>query len=226
MAQTDVFVSRNFFIADLNELEKIKAVKIKRMDNFNIISQPEGILENSDLSMPSEILIQIKNEFPFDQAIVSVSADIKKNDILSSSIIVDGEEFSFGNFSFGRSKSFSKKNQIGNTDVDVVKFNKKIKDFDLRIKLYNNSGEKTKIKLINAVLTDSEKKTNGFGTLKNKKIKLNVPKISQMVQQVNYNQDICSPTSLTMALNYYGIKIDTITAASNVIDTSENIYGN
>jgi len=226
MAQTDIFVSRNFFIADLNELEKIKVLKVKRTDNFNIISQPEGILENSDLSRPSEILIQIKNEFPFDQAIVSVSADIKKNDILSSSIIVDGEEFSFGNFSFGKSKSFSKKNQIGNTDVDVVKFNKKIKDFDLRIKLYNNSGEKTKIKLINAVLTDSEKKTKGFETLKNKKIKLNVPKISQMVQQVNYNQDICSPTSLTMALNYYGIKIDTITAASNVIDTSENIYGN
>lgn len=226
MAQTDIFVSRNFFVTDINELEKIKAVKIKRIDNFNLISQPEGMLENFDLSKPSEILIQIKNEFPFDEAIVSLSADIKKKDIISSSIVVEGEEFSFGNFSFGSSKSFSKKNRIGNIDVDVVKFNKKIKDFDLRIKLYNNSGEKTKIKLINVVLTDSEKKLNGLGKIKNNKIKLNVPKISQMVQQVNYNQDICSPTSLTMVLNYYGIKIDTITAASNVIDTSENIYGN
>ncbi len=222
MADNHLNHSYNLIIKNLKNDE----IDIEKNSNFEIISLPEGILKVKNKKEPSEIILDIKNSFIFDEAIVSVSADIKKGDILVASMLVEGQEFSFGNFSPLNSKSFSIENKNGRMDIDTLKLYKKGKDFKIRLKLFNNSGNENKIKLINIVLTNREKIPQYVNFKPQKHLKLNVPEISQIKQQVEYNKDICSPTSLTMVLNYYGIKIDTITTASNVIDNSLNIYGN
>jgi len=47
-----------------------------------------------------------------------------------------------------------------------------------------------------------------------------------MIQQVNYSKDICSPTSLTMVLNHFGVKTQVLETAAGVLDSADNIYGN
>ncbi|MEF3279690.1 MAG: peptidase C39 family protein [Elusimicrobiota bacterium] len=213
--------SINYFITDINQ------VKIIEIKNFEKIDFPNGILKTFNPEDPSEFLFEISTNFYFNEVIFSVSAEIEKEDILSLSVVIDNEEFFFGNFSPSKSKSFSRKNSIGEMNIDTLKLYQKTNNLKARIKIYNNSKKQSIIKLINMVLTDIEKPYSTQAKSKEtKKIKINIPKISQMNQQVSYNQDICSPTSLTMVLNYYGIKISTIEVASNVIDQSENIYGN
>lgn len=214
--------SLNYFITDIDQVDIIK------IKNFNKIKLPDGILKVENPTKTSEIEFKIDTLFEFNEIILSISPHIYKGDIITSSVIVDDEEFSFGNFSFNNSTSFSKENKIGKMNIDTLTLNKKTNNIKIKIKIFTNSDKHPLIKLINVVLTDktmpykeNSKKTQQLGN-----IKLNIPKISQMIQQTEFNQDICSPTSLTMVLNYYGIKIDTPTVALNILDNSSKIYGN
>lgn len=56
-------------------------------------------------------------------------------------------------------------------------------------------------------------------------VDLEVPERSQMLVPEIGNV-ICSPTSLSMVLEYYGYKMDTEEVAANVLDKEFNIYGN
>jgi len=56
-------------------------------------------------------------------------------------------------------------------------------------------------------------------------IDLKVPERSQMTVP-KIGNIICSPTSLAMVMEYYGDNIQTEKVAANVLDYSENIYGN
>lgn len=213
--------SVNYFITNGNALNIIK------IKNFKKSNLPEMIFETVNPKKDAEVEFSIKVPFYFDEMIVSPSPLIYEDDIVKSDVIIDDNEFSFGNFSIGRSNSIIKKDLIGEMDVDTLRLSKKIKEFSVKIKIFNKSGRKTGIKLINIVLTNRDKKFNNeilFGL--NDKVMLNVPKISQLEQQVNYAGDICSPTSLAMLMSYYGIDVSTLSCASGVIDTSENIYGN
>lgn len=52
-----------------------------------------------------------------------------------------------------------------------------------------------------------------------------VPKINQKSIPIIGNS-ICSPTSLTMVLNYYNNNLDNVSVAKQVYDYEQNIYGN
>lgn len=56
-------------------------------------------------------------------------------------------------------------------------------------------------------------------------IDLNVPERSQMIVP-EIGKVICSPTSISMVLEYYGVNLDTEKVAKNVLDEGVNIYGN
>lgn len=218
--------SFNFFISDIQRSVALNQINIEKIDNFKIITQPDGILENIDVNENSSIIIDINNEFEFNELIPSLSIESNDGDIFSIFIIAEGEEYCLGNFSTGNSRSFSIKREKGEVNVDVVRFYKKIKRFKLKINVYNNSRKKIRIKLINIVLTDRELKLTDVKSIKKIPVKLQVPMISQMEQQLEYNEDICSPTSLAMVLEYYKVHSDISQLASSVIDLSEEIYGN
>jgi len=55
---------------------------------------------------------------------------------------------------------------------------------------------------------------------------LNVPKFSQMVRDKNIAVNICSPTCIAMAMNYYGIEITPEESAWGVYDNLGLLFGN
>ena len=226
MAENSYFPSYNFFLTDINKAIEFSLIKIKDISNFSVINQPEGILKANDQNKDSEITIEFNNEFEFNELIPSLSANLEQDDILTIIVIYDDKEFSLGNFSISNSYSFSTRNSFGEVNVDTLRFYSKIKKFSLKIKIYNNSKTQKIIKLINVTLTDRDRAPLIKRIIPEKKVDLNIPKISQMIQQVNYNEDICSPTSLSMVLNYYGIKTSTLNVVSSVMDKTQNIYGN
>lgn len=55
---------------------------------------------------------------------------------------------------------------------------------------------------------------------------LDVPRRSQMVEDASIRGDICSPTSLSMVLEHFGVKRATRDVADAVYDRAARIYGN
>lgn len=210
-------VSLNNLIFSPDSLEIIQIDNIDKGKNFDFF-----LIE--DLNKRAELIFRFKTDFDFNQAIVSFSPKMKKDDTIFYFIELNKKRYFLGNFSVSKSFSFPKEDEDVLIDVDLIKFKRKIKSFDVGFSIVSNS--KTSIKLINIILTDTEKKNHYKKFLPLKNIKLPIKSISQMIHQVNYNQDICSPTSLAMVLDYYGVKIDTLTIANSVYDNSTRIYGN
>lgn len=82
-----------------------------------------------------------------------------------------------------------------------------------------------RVRNIFIALNLEEKTKPVFASDKTYLVDLDVPERSQMIVPEIGNV-ICSPTSLSMVLEYYGHKIDTEEAAANVLDKEFNIYGN
>ena len=216
--------SVNYFIADA---ELLTGLKLK---NFRKIKLPEGILKVEKASEPSYAEFELNSPFPFNELICSVSAGLSPKDVLEPSVEINGEKFSCGKFSPGASESLSEKTDKALMDTDILRLREKACKLKVRINLYNDSGSTNTIKLVNFVLTDATLPYNpeeAEGTsAKLAKKRLEVPPISQMAQQIQYSRDICSPTSLAMLLNFYGIKKTPVEISEKVMDNRNGIYGN
>ncbi len=81
-----------------------------------------------------------------------------------------------------------------------------------------------------AVYTNTKKVYNEKAALKKSKnfksLYVNIPKLSQMAMQFEYSKDICSPISLSMVMNYYGLKEKPLKTVAAVYDKKQKIYGN
>jgi len=217
----DSIRSVNYFISDISNLKSLKTKNLKK------ISLPEGILKVDNPLESSYAEFEIESPFSFNELICSLSAQISEKDIIETYIEFNGEEYSCGRFSINNSESKAKVTNDAVMDTDILKINKKANKFKVKINIYNNSGSINTIKLINIVLTDNtipynEKSEKSYF----KELILPVPPISQMIQQVNYSGDICSPTSLAMIFSYYGINEKPADIAIKLIDNSNGIYGN
>ncbi len=211
-------VSVNRFILDAEDINL-------EVSNFKKGSIPDLLVSSDNKKATARFLLNSSLEF--DELIISASVDIAENDTLCFSFYNSDNVFHMGNFSPFKSVSFSKKMPGACVDVDVLRFDKKINGINAEITLIPSSSDlRRRIRLINVVMTDRDLKNEYKKFIPPKAIKLGVKPISQMIQQVDYNQDICSPTSLSMVLDYYGIKLDTITIAGAVYDNSGGIYGN
>lgn len=86
------------------------------------------------------------------------------------------------------------------------------------------SGDNPKLKLI-AFTTNAKEEIE---EVKEDYLKVlsEVPQISQLQSGHIHANSICSPTSLTMALKYYGVDIDLFDVTKGVLDTGCNLYGN
>lgn len=212
-------VSINRLITKPDELEIIE------LENFEKGSYLD-ILRVKRENKKSEVKFVIDESFEFNQFIISVSPKMDFQDTICVFCEVNDERYYLGNFSPTNSISFSKQNGGILVDVDVLKLDYKISKINGGVVFLNSSNSKSSIKLINLIMTDTTKKNIYKKFLPRQMVKLNVPKISQMTQQVEYNQDICSPTSLSMVFGYYGVKIDTVSVACSVYDNATSIYGN
>ena len=216
---SDSQVSLNRIITKPEDLNIISLDGFDKGGYLNIFYVRDG-------SRKAEVMFSIDEESNYDEMILSVSPRMSSVDILSVFSEVDDRRYYLGIFSPERSFSFSRKSKDVIVDVDVLKFENKPSRLTGGIVFFNNSNLKPSINLINIILTDTKKKNPYRRFVPQRMINLNVPKISQMSQQVEYNQDICSPTSLSMVFGYYGVNVDTLSVALGVYDETESIYGN
>jgi len=84
-------------------------------------------------------------------------------------------------------------------------------------------GNGSKLSLI-AVTTDSGEEEDLVGDYL--KIIENVPMISQLASGHKDSHSICSPTSVTMVLKYYGIPVELNDVTKGTSDTGSKLYGN
>lgn len=220
MTQEKNFRTFNYFLPEFSGLEGIKT------ENLNFIKQPEGILISSDTAKNSYVSFNLRSPIPFNELICSVTGD--GNGEIETFVQVNGEEFSCGAFSPAKGESKSRKTTAGSMDTDILRLSSKSTEIKVRIELRPLSNKKAVIKLANFAFSDStlpfipgKKNKASF-----EKIKLDLKGISQMARQISYKGDICSPTSLSAVMAYYGIKEPPESVAEAVVDNSDGIYGN
>ncbi|OGR42885.1 MAG: hypothetical protein A2X35_09635 [Elusimicrobia bacterium GWA2_61_42] len=199
---------------------------------------PAGVFKVENSSRPASLTSrEIHAVFPFDQLLLSADALFPGGGALEAEAQVKTENgwspwFSFGRFEPGAAHSSVKdqENPFGRMDVDILKLKEKAASFRYRLTLTASGGKAPVLRLAAASYTDSSAAYSADYAVEKpadfKPLKLAVPRYSQMMQQVNYSGDICSPVSMAMAFSSLGLKSSPLETAAAVLDSCENIYGN
>ncbi|MBS3788605.1 peptidase C39 family protein [Candidatus Bipolaricaulota bacterium] len=118
-------------------------------------------------------------------------------------------------------------------EVEVIIDTLKVKThkadgFKLFIELSSNSRDVTpSVRLLGATYWNSTGESQSTGTeVAGYQKDLKVPKESQFEQPASIASLICSPTALSMVLQYYGKHVKPLEAAQGVYDHGPEIYGN
>ncbi|MCG2725433.1 MAG: NlpC/P60 family protein [Elusimicrobia bacterium] len=217
--------------------------KNAEVKNLKTMNPPNGVfkLENSTISAISKGILTsapIKALFPFDELIISAGALLGNGNSISVSAQVKTKNgkwsnwYSFGDFT-GDGESLSAGNQedkIGKVAVDILKLKTPCDYFRYKIRFESFGRFNPVLKQVAAVYTNTKQKYNEKYALKKsakfKAFSLNVPKLSQMSLPFKYSKALCSPVSLSMVMNYYGLHEKPLKTVSSVYDKAEKIYGN
>ena len=217
-----------------------ESAKVKNLKELN---PPNGLfkLETSTISNISKgtlISAPIKTIFPFNELIISASAIIKSGNSISVSAQIKTKNgawskwYSFGDFTAdGESLSLNpQEDALGKVAVDILKLKKPCAYFRYKINLESFNSFRPILKQVSSVYTNTKKTYDEKSALKKspqfKSLYINVPKLSQMAMQFKYSKDICSPVSLSMVMNYYGLKEKPLKTVAAVYDKKQKIYGN
>ena len=199
---------------------------------------PGGAFAVEDSSRPALLTsAQLEAAFPFDELLLSADALFPGGGELEAEAQVKTAEgwspwFSFGRFgaSGGGASAAPQENAFGSQEIDKLKLKKKASSFRYRLTLTTAGGKPPVLRLAAVSYTDSGARYSpaaaAFKPAGHKALKLSLPRRSQMMQQVNYAGDICSPVSLSMALDGLGLKAGPLETAEAVLDSAQNIYGN
>jgi len=199
---------------------------------------PGGAFAVEDSSRPAVLTsAQLEAVFPFDELLLSADAVFPGGGELEAEAQVRTAEgwspwFSFGRFgaSGGGASAAPQENAFGSQEIDKLKLKKKASSFRYRLTLTPAGGKPPVLRLAAVSYTDSGARYSpaaaAFKPAGHKALKLSLPRRSQMMQQVNYAGDICSPVSLSMALDGLGLAAEPLVTAEAVLDSAQNIYGN
>ena len=174
----------------------------------------------------------IKTPFDFDSLVPSLNIIYKGiNAAALVQVAVKTEKGWSGLYKiFYLSKNYKKtfsnlKDNFISRQTDIVLPRTKANAFKLQITLLGQA----KINLITAALTNKNIRHNtelSMESLGVTNIELPVKPISQKEYKIKSLRDeICSPTSLTMALNYFGKKVTLDDTVKGVFDEGAKIYG-
>ena len=199
---------------------------------------PDGVFQVEDSSRPATLTSpELASIFPFDELLLSADALFPGGGALEAEAQVRtgagwSPWFSFGSFGPGGAQASVKgqQNDFGRMDVDVLKLKAKAAAFRYRLTFSPSGGKPQALRLAAAAYSDSAAQYSPAAAAERqpdfKPLKLALPRYSQMIQQVNYSGDICSPVSMAMAFNCLGLKGGPLDTAAAVLDSTENIYGN
>lgn len=174
----------------------------------------------------------IKTPFDFDSLVPSINLIYKSKDAAVLVQVAIKTENGWSEFYklFYLSKNYKKtfsdlKDKFISRQADTILPRTKASAFKLQITVLGQA----KINLITAALTNKNIKHNTELSLESlgvKDIELPVKPLSQKEYKVkSLRNEICSPTSLTMALNYFGKKVSLDEVIKGVFDSGAKIYG-
>jgi hypothetical protein len=208
-----------------------------KKQNFAPAAFPEAAFTVEDSSKPAKLTSdEVRALFPFDELLLSADAVFSAGGVLEAEAQVKAGGdwspwFSFGRFDAagGGSSVKDQQNDFGRMDVDILKLKRKAEALRYRVTLTPEDG-KAALRLVGVSYTDASAAYSAADAAAKpasfRQVRVQVPSYSQMIQQVNYAGDICSPVSLSMTLSGFGRRVDPIPTAAAVRDDAENIYGN
>lgn len=172
-------------------------------------------------SQKNAVLISVKPKIKIKEIIISPVFGKNRSKNINFFVIINSRKFPFACFNPPESKGYTINTDSFSIERDTIILKKKIKDITFEI----SPSNLFELKFINIILT-TVKKIHGNKIRKTKTLKLNLPKISQMIQNTKDRKRICSPASLFMILKYYKKNLTLNKIASMVKDRNKNIYGN
>ena len=208
------------------------------LKNLEPADFPAGVFKVEDSSSPAVLTSpELASIFPFDELLLSADALFPGGGAMDAEAQVKtgagwSPWFSFGSFGPATAQASVKdqQNDFGRVDVDVLKLKAKAAAFRYRLTFSPSRGKPQVLRLAAAAYSDTSAPFSPVEAAARqpdfKPLKLVLPRYSQMIQQVNYSGDICSPVSLAMAFGCLGLKGGPLDTAAAVLDATENIYGN
>lgn len=188
----------------------------------------EGLLRTS-AAKASLTTAVLEAPFPFDDLVASWNAMVPRGASLEMQAQVRGEAWSPW-FGLGRSegdKFFSgarQDNEFGHVEIDTLKLKRKATALRLRL-LFRAPGRPIRLRLYAATVSNEPSRPPDPFQEGPWVRELAVAPRSQMEEQERYRHDICSPTALAMALEFWGLRVRTIEAAERVKDQVTGIFG-
>lgn len=203
-------------------------------ENITINREGEIILDN--LSIKGKYISPIIKTKAFKDLVMSWNVDTPDGTEIEILVKVRvGENwsqwFSCGKWSLNgfRGSIRNQKDEIAKMNIDTLEVlgdkGAEALRYSIRLSREDTNIPGPRLRNVFIALNLEEKSKPVFAADKTYLVDLKVPERSQMVVPEIGNV-ICSPTSLSMVLEYYGHKIDTEEVAANVLDKEFNIYGN
>ncbi|OIO05676.1 MAG: hypothetical protein AUJ52_13350 [Elusimicrobia bacterium CG1_02_63_36] len=205
-------------------------LKEARIEGLTRLPFEKGLLQGTG-SIESAV---IEAEFPFDDLVGSWNADTPSGSSIEmeAQVRVEGQWSKWYRLSRWEPKaprSFEKQaDPYGEVSVDTLRLNKKAQAFRYRVRML--SAGTREAKLLRVAVTYAETSQRAVKSVPwvegpwAREIKLS-PR-SQTVEDPEIRGDICSPTSLAMILENWGVKRTTAKIAEIVLDRNAEIYGN
>lgn len=169
---------------------------------------------------------------PFKYAVVSWNADTPGKAYINIEAQVRAGEkwsswFTIATWGTGIKSESAKKQEddIARVMIDTIALNGEAQGNGVRYRLtlYSDGENSPRVRMVSFVAYNTNDRTPGEIQLEKD---LDVPMISQMQQDPKIAHVICSPTSISMVMQYYGLDISAERAAEGVFDNGAKIYGN
>ncbi len=114
----------------------------------------------------------------------------------------------------------------GGVDVDTLQLKKKASAFRYRVK-FKAGKRPVRLRSVAIAVSDGESPDAPAAFVPGPWVRdLGVSPRSQEEEQEKYREDICSPTSLAMILEFWGVKIETEKVALGAQDRGSHLFGN
>lgn len=191
---------------------------------------------NNKYNHLGQYISPVTNTLPFEKMIVSWIADLPPQTSLSieAQVLVDNKWsawHSWGTWTLDKSRASStsyEEDTLACLDIDTLtlKDGKEADAFRFRASLYTTDNEQSPLlKAIYISLSPSAQEVASFNNELPENIELNLQSMSQMDTPSDIASRACSPTSLAMILNFYGINITPEECAWEVFDSNYG-FGN
>lgn len=173
-------------------------------------------------------------EFPFDNVVMSWNAEAPTGTRLEFQVrIGSGDQispwFTMGTWSAtGGASVKGQSNAWGSVDVDTLRLAEKQTTLQYRVIFATSSPQASpRLRAVAVVYSDLSVPLYGPSPAVDKgwARDLDVPRYSQLEQDPGVAQEICSPTSLTMVLNYWGKAKSVAEVYNGVRDAETGIFG-